>query len=266
MAQFRRMAYGASHDAVTCDGSGRVSLMSPDRPRSTIPLWRLSCLLGIFGILVACDEGGVDCGTTPLAPACSDPPTISYSQPTYVSAFFSTGSTPAPTVAWNGATGTLSLMGTVTGVTLDASTGVVSWDESLPIGVNAVQVVATNPAGDGTASFDIDNRFEGHFEGAYNNDPNSETVSSAFEMTFHGDGSMTVLDQGTFEGMGTWTRSGTTITAVYEYEAGNPLTVEGDVTHDASEAVLEGFWYNGDEAVAGEEQGFVSVAWASAVP
>jgi len=266
MAQLRRRAYGASHDAATCEGPGRIPLMSPDHPRSTSPTRMLSCLLGALGMLVACDEGGVDCGTTPLAPACSDPPTITYSQPSYVSAFFSTGNTPAPTIAWNGATGTLSLAGTVTGVTLDTSTGVVSWDQSLPIGVNVVEVVAANPAGDDTAAFDVDNRFEGHFEGAYNNDPESEAVSSDFVMTFDGDGSLTVLDQGTFEGMGNWTRNGTTITAVYEYESGDPLTVQGDVTHDASEAVLEGFWYLGDEAVAGGEQGFLSLAWVSAVP
>lgn len=269
MAQSTSRAYSASRDGVTCRRRGPAFLRSPDSFRSTNRGRRLSGplgLLGLLSILVACDEGGVDCGTTPLAPACSEPPTISYSQGAYASPFFSTGNTPAPLVDWNGATGTLSLMGAVAGVTLDPSTGIVSWDASLPIGASLVQVVATNPAGMATASFNVDNRFEGHFEGAYNGDPESDSVTFDFEVTFHGDGSLAVRDFGASEGEGNWTRVGQTITAVYSYESGDPLTFQGDLTHNASEAVLEAFWYRGDEVADGEEQGFLSVSWVSQVP
>jgi hypothetical protein len=206
-----------------------------------------------------------------IVAACSDDPAgpnvgvpeLTFSAASVATPFLTAGSTVAPTIAWNGGTGTVALVAPVTGVSVDATTGVVSWDGSLPIGANTVDVVATNSAGSATASLTIESEFQGRFVGGYNNDPGSETTADDFEMTFNVDGTMSTLDGGLYIGTGTWTRVGVTVTAVYTYNVA-PLTVQGDVTHSATEAVLEGFWYWGDTATSGDEAGYLRVVMTAA--
>lgn len=208
--------------------------------------------------MVACDDD-------PAGPNV-EAPTITFAQAAHASPFFMTGTTAAPTIDWGGETGTLALASAVTGVSLDTSTGVVSWDESLAIGVNAVEVVATNSAGSDMFGLEIDNEFQGQFDGGANNDPESETPTFEVAMTFADDGTLIVVEDGTDEGEGTWTRDGTTITAVFSFDEGTTfITFEGDVTHDTTDAVLEGFWFDGEEAVEGEEAGFLTVSYVPPV-
>lgn len=213
--------------------------------------------LATFAIALAFTS--IACSDDPAEPTV-EAPTLSFAATSLTTPFLTAGSTAAPTVEWNGETGTFSLAAAVQGVTIDASTGVVSWDPSLPIGVNTVDVVATNSAGASTVSLMIESEFQGMFVGGYNFDPSSQTTTNDFEMTFNADGTMSVLD-GSSAGDGTWTLAGTTVTSVYSYDGGTSFfTVEGDVTHDATGATLEGFWYEGDTATSGSESGYVNVA------
>ncbi|NNF26845.1 MAG: hypothetical protein HKO53_11465 [Gemmatimonadetes bacterium] len=202
---------------------------------------------------------GIACSDDPAEPTV-EVPTVTFAATSLTTPFLTAGTTAAPTVEWNGDTGTFALAAAVQGVTVDATTGVVSWDPSLAIGVSTVDVVATNSAGSTTVSLMIDSEFQGAFSGGYNNDPTMQTTPNAFDMTFNADGTMSVSDGGS-AGEGTWTRSGTTVTSVYSYDGGtNFFTVEGDVTHTATDAELEGFWYVGDTATAGSEAGYLNVA------
>jgi hypothetical protein len=188
-------------------------------------------------------------------------PTLSFGTTMLSTPYFTAGAGTAPTIAWNGETGTLALASAVQGVSIDSNTGIVSWDRSLPLGTNAVEVVASNSAGSDRVTLTIESEFQGQFVGGYNGDPTTQTLPYVFEMAFGSDGSVTVLDAGTNTGVGTWTRAGTVVTAVYSYNGGTTFfTVEGTVTHTASEATLEGFWWSGDGAVAGAEAGYLKVS------
>jgi len=186
-------------------------------------------------------------------------PTASLSNPNFTTAFFTAGQTQAPTVNWNGDTGLFSLGTNIPGTTVNVSNGVISWGKSLPLGSNTIQLIASNSEGQTSLEITIDNQFSGNFDGAYNTDPNSTTTDFDFEMNFNADGTLTAIDGGTSEALGTWTISGTTITSVYSYDAGvSNYTIVTDIMHSETEATISGFW-SGGETLSDPASGYISL-------
>jgi hypothetical protein len=173
-------------------------------------------------------------------------PNLSMSNTSYSTTFFSTGQTEAPTIDWNGNVGTFSLGAPIPGFSVDENTGVVSWDRSIFIGNNEVELVATNANGFAAIVITIHNQFMGDFHGAYNNNPNSTTVENGFEMTFNDNGTMSVNDSGTI-GTGTWTHDGPIITSVYSYNGGTSYyTIVVALSHTNTTAQITGYWSFGE--------------------
>jgi hypothetical protein len=175
-------------------------------------------------------------------------PTLTMSNVSYNTTFFSTGQTDAPTVDWNGDVGTFSLAAPIPGFSVDENTGDVSWDRSIFIGNNEVELVATNANGFAAIVITIHNQFMGDFHGAYNNNPNSTTVENGFEMNFNENGTMSVYVVGNGNaGTGTWTHDGPIITSVYSYDGGvNYYTIVVALSHTNTTAQITGYWSSGE--------------------
>lgn len=173
-------------------------------------------------------------------------PVLTMSNMSYDTTFFSTGQTDAPTVNWNGNVGTFSLGAPIPGFSVDENTGVVSWDRSIFIGSNEIELIATNSNGFDSIVITVYNQFMGDFHGAYNNDPNSTIVANNFEMTFNNNGTMSVNDSGSI-GTGTWTHDGPIITSVYSYNGGaSYYTVVVTLSHTNTTAEIIGYWSSGE--------------------
>lgn len=185
-------------------------------------------------------------------------PSLSFNQASIETPFFTEGTSEAPTLSWNGEEGTLSLSKPVQGVTIDPTDGTISWDKSLPLGLNDFQVIATNSVGTNTVDIQIDNRFSGYFIGGFNEDPESELLNFYFEFKYNADGTMDVMYGGEAIADGTWSLSGTSFTTVYTYHSGgNAVSLVMDIIYDNTTAHIEGFWYEGDNPVQGNESGFI---------
>ncbi|MET2986407.1 hypothetical protein [Aureibaculum conchae] len=187
-------------------------------------------------------------------------PTIAIANTNLTTSFFTEGEVETPTVQWNGDNGTFSLGSNITGTSIDANTGVISWDKSLPIGTNTIEIIATNSAGQTSINVIVENEFSGNFEGGYNSNPNSTEMNNDFEMNFNADGTMNVLDGGSSEGIGTWTASGDIITSVYSYNGGSSyFTVVTDLVYSETEADITGFWSSG-ETLADPASGYIKLS------
>jgi len=117
--------------------------------------------------------------------------------------FYTHGSV-LPNIDWGNETGTYTLDMSYTGISLDETTGALSWDEDLPLGNNVVMVTATNSAGFATTTPNLLHQFSGVFNGAYNNDANPVTPTTvSLSVTFNVDGTMSITDNGTTSN-GTW--------------------------------------------------------------
>jgi len=187
-------------------------------------------------------------------------PTVTLASTDLKTSFFTEGATEAPTVNWNGNVGVFSLDSNITGVSVDANTGVISWDKSLLIGTYDIKLIATNS--DGQASIDIalESQFAGNFDGAYNTDPTSTDLTTDFELDFNADGTMVARSGGGSDGPGTWTKSGNTITSVYSYTNGNTyFTVVADLTYSSTEATIAGLW-SGGQTLADPARGYTKLA------
>jgi len=174
-------------------------------------------------------------------------PIVSFSNPNITTPFFTDGQTEVPSVSWNGNIGLFSLASNIPGTSVDTNTGIISWSKALPIGSNTIQLVATNSAGQTSVNVIIDNQFSGNFDGNYNYDPNSTSITgTSFEINFNADGTAEVFDFGS-PAIGTWTRVSNTMTIVYSYDSGvNFYTVVADVSHSETDATITGYWSDGE--------------------
>lgn len=186
-------------------------------------------------------------------------PALSFSEVNLETPFFTEGATEAPALEWNGDVGTISMDNSIQGLSIDATNGTISWDKSLPLGINDFKVIATNSAGAKEVSIQIDNQFTGDFIGGYNVDPESELLTSDFELKFNADGTMNVMDGIESIASGTWTLTGTTFTSVYTYNTSGTYSLIMDIIHSDTEAHIEGYWYEGDDPVTGTERGFIKL-------
>jgi len=117
--------------------------------------------------------------------------------------FYTNGSV-LPNIDWGNETGTFALDMNYSGVSLDETTGALSWNEDLPLGHNVVIVTATNSAGFATTTPNLLHQFNGVFNGSYNTDANpSSPTTISIAITFNVDGTMSVTDNGVTLN-GTW--------------------------------------------------------------
>lgn len=161
--------------------------------------------------------------------------------------FFTEGSLAAPAINWGGEEGSLELNSPIQGVNLNAVTGVITYDKSLPVGESVIQFVASNSAGQTTQSITINNRFSGSFTGEYTSGDNQDFIFT-HKANYNEDGSYTGEDSNNADSTttGTWTLSGNTISSTYTYDSGSsPLTIEVDLTQSTSDATLNGAWHSG---------------------
>lgn len=118
--------------------------------------------------------------------------------------FYTNGSTGAPNIDWGNEVGTFALNDDYQGVTINETTGVLSWNEDLPLGENIISVTATNSAGFAVTSVLFLHQFGGEFTGGYNSDPASTTVTASnLVINFNVNGTLSITDDGE-TGTGTW--------------------------------------------------------------
>ena len=91
----------------------------------------------------------------PIGAAVVAPSGFSYSPASTSSKTGAGGSSNAPIINTGGATVTYTLTNPPSGVTINASTGIISWASSLAIGTYTLSITATNSAGSATTTFSL---------------------------------------------------------------------------------------------------------------
>jgi len=186
-------------------------------------------------------------------------PKISFSNNNQVTSFYTEGSFEKPSIDWGGETGTLNLGALITGVSLDASSGIISWTKELSLGEHTIEITATNSAGESKAALVLTNNFEGDFTGGYNKDPNSTTLSDDFIINFNSDGTMQAEDVVVSSiATGTWTRNNDIITIEYTFNGTSFLSIVFELVYNESGAYLEGQWFRGTDTTVTPE-GYIIV-------
>jgi len=118
--------------------------------------------------------------------------------------FYTNGNTDFPNIDWGNESGIFTLNDNYQGVSINSSTGVLTWNEDLPLGENIISVTATNTAGFAVTSVLFLHQFGGEFTGGYNSDPGSTTVPvSNLFINFNVNGTLSITDNGE-TGTGTW--------------------------------------------------------------
>lgn len=205
---------------------------------------KLICLL-FFLLSLSCSSD--DDATT----ASINAPTVSYTNTTLDATFFQNGNSTAPTIAWNGNQGSFSTATSITGLTINTTTGVLNWTKNLPIGTHNLQVIASNNAGQTIINITINNLFQGVFTGTYSG-------SVFYEFEFNSDGSLLVRandSNNPSTASGAWTRNGSNIITNYTYDdVGLEYSTSGTLTIGTT-AVYAGEYFNGFGTVSGNEDG-----------
>ncbi len=152
---------------------------------------KFSTLVLLFGIIYSCSKSD-DVG----------PPQFAYAQP-LEACFFQEGNSLAPSVDWNGDQGQFALQDLVESVTLDAQTGVISWDKTLAPGLSNFSVLASNQAGTRSTTVSIENILVGNFGGSYSLGGSSYDLDLNF--TKDGTGTLVVHGPAFRQIEGSWT-------------------------------------------------------------
>lgn len=201
--------------------------------------------------------------------ACSDSddtPTINVPVVTYADTnlnviFFNAGSSSVPTVNWGGNEGAFALATTVAGLSIDETTGTISWTKDLPIGTHNVDVVATNSAGPTTVELTINNPFQGSFSGTFSYTSSSDLYD--FDILFNSDNTAVITQYdsagSSYDSDGTWTMSGSTINIDYtSSQSMNDFSFSGMLT-TGTVAEYNGEWFFEHGSEAGNEGGTFGV-------
>jgi len=166
------------------------------------------------------------------------PPSINFSSTNFETTFFVSGHTPSPTVNWNGEQGIFSLNSIIKGVTINSNSGVISWSKELLLGINTIELIASNSAGQISINITIENLFKGVFKGGFNNNPNSKTIEDMNFYTY------------TFDSLGVITSTSAFGTETGKWEIHNKLLITEfstyvenfDIYKDGTNAYIEGLW------------------------
>lgn len=195
-------------------------------------------------LFTACDEDVVLVG----------PADLNYSAATFDIDFWTSGQTGTPLINWNGSTGTFGLAESYEGVSINTSSGVVSWSKGLPIGTNTIVIIATNANGTLSKTITLNNPFQGVFIGTYNFDPDNEPgPGNNYTLEFQTDGSLTATDFTTSSVSGSYTIDEETleITGTYDYGYG-AIYIDGTLSYsNAMTPEIVGNWGNAENDLSG---------------
>ncbi|QCK14520.1 hypothetical protein [Mangrovivirga cuniculi] len=183
-------------------------------------------------------------------------PEVSYSQTTFNPAFYSEGNSSAPNISWNGNQGSFSLSRNIEGLSINSTTGMISWTKLLPYGNHELEVIVSNSAGQIIIPIQILNPVQGRFVGTYSD-------NNFFALTFFEDGTIEVdanSETNPTEGSGTWDVVNDEIVANYTYtETNENYSVKGNINQTQSNAEFIGEWYFGFGAAQSSSGGPVRV-------
>jgi hypothetical protein len=170
-----------------------------------------------------------------------DPPSDFYYTGSLPIPFYTHGNSDVPNINWGNEVGFFNLNATYPGVGVDTQTGILSWNENLPLGESTVQVTATNSGGAAIATVLFLHQFSGQFNGGYNTNPNSTIVTTTnLNILFNVNGTMIVTDSGTTVN-GTWNFVANKLFCHYTVAAVN-YELEFDLTYSVTVTpLLEGF-------------------------
>lgn len=160
---------------------------------------------------------------------------IAYEQNLIEISFLEEGETAAPLVNWSGEKGMFSattlpsseevdLVGN--SIFIDPETGVLSWNNFLPLGESNIFITASNEFGTGMVTITINNVFKGRssfFTGGFNNDISDEPFLSNIDdnvlFKLRDDGVVTLLSifDSTVIGGGNWKAEGDNIKVTYTH-------------------------------------------------
>lgn len=195
-----------------------------------------------------------------LLTSCSneDSPSIKSPVVTYISTnldaiFFTSGSSPAPEVIWNGNQGEFSLETPITGLSIDATTGALSWSKDLPIDTHNIQILASNSAGETAVDLTIYNPLQGDFIGTLDN-------NLFYQIVFNSDNTTLMKENDDTDfSTGTWTKNGSIINIDFTYQGDNlDYSLSGTLIL-GTDAVYSGDWYNEYGSISGNEGGIFEV-------
>ena len=187
-------------------------------------------LLALFSISCGDDDGE-------MAPTT---PNVTYAETTFDADFYTAGNSSAPTISWNGNQGNFTISPSVEGLSINSTSGQISWTKTLPPGTHNADVVVTNSAGQTVVPITINNPLKGMFSGTYNG-------AHYFAAEFVADGTLTIYANDEADpnvGPGTWEINGDEITADYTYETlDDEYSIRVVLSQTSTSATLEGSWY-----------------------
>ena len=169
-----------------------------------------------------------------------DKPTVSYSSTTFDATFFEAGSSSAPSLDWNGEQGSVSLGSSITGLSVNSTTGKLEWTKLLPPGTHEAEVVVSNSEGQVVVPVTINNPLSGDFDGTY-------AGSNDFRFEIFADGSMLLYADGT-QATGTWAiNDDGDFTGYYVYDDYPDVdyTLLADIDQTNARVTLVGDYYDG---------------------
>jgi len=135
--------------------------------------------------------------------------------------FYSNGNSDLPSINWGSEVGIFNLNDSYIGVGVNTQTGILSWNENLPIGESIIYVTATNSAGAAIAMVTFLHQFSGQFNGGYNSDPSATSVTASnLNILFNVDGTMSITDEGNTVN-GTWNLDNSKLICLYSVASVN---------------------------------------------
>ncbi len=102
----------------------------------------------------------------------NSPSNFNYSNHFLRIAFYTNGKINKPKIDWKGEKGTFSLDKNYVGISIDKNTGVISWDENLPLTTDnsdSIKIIAANSKGSVSTSILYSYLFKKKFKGSFNN-------------------------------------------------------------------------------------------------
>ena len=159
-------------------------------------------------------------------------PSVTYSTTVFDATFFQEGNSDAPNLNWNGNQGSFSLATPILGLKVDSTTGTLNWTDELPIGSHAIQVLATNSAGQTSSNVTINNPFQGAFRGTLELNSKDNAI---LELEFNADNTFIYgINNGTElqTGTGTWEKSANIVEGVFENASDDKFVFSGKLTID----------------------------------
>lgn len=176
---------------------------------------------------------------------------VSYASTNLEAIFYQSGNSATPSLDWNGNQGSFSITSPVDGLSINTTTGALSWTKLLALGTYAIEVVATNSAGNTLVNITLTNILQGVFTGTY-----SGNIYQQFDYKTDGTVSIKATDETTPDlASGTWEIDGDEVTSDYTYDFGGAYSIKGTLVQTNANATISGQWYYGHGAIDGEEGG-----------